>query len=343
MARQLRRILVAVRDLRHAPRNELRKAAAIAAASGARLELFHAITAADTRGRSAGPAARDIGSGERAALAAHAQGCLERFARQPPVRGLAVSCSTSWDYPPHEAIIRRATASRADLVIAATRTRGLRKRLTLRNTDWELIRHCPCPLLLVKSPRAYHKPVVLAAVDPFHAHARPANLDARVLRAAAQLAHALRGSLHLFHAFIPIIQTASFMASEAPVELSPMVERMHEEAVIKVIGRLAERAKIPRARRHVLLGEVPEALARATRRTRASIVVMGAVSRSALKRLFIGEAAERALDQLGCDVLVVKAQASGAAIARKRAPTRTRSGRRPRATHTGPPGIVPFQ
>ncbi|MGL1102669.1 universal stress protein, partial [Vibrio parahaemolyticus] len=38
----------------------------------------------------------------------------------------------------------------------------------------------------------------------------------------------------------------------------------------------------------------------------SSIVVMGAVSRSGLKRLFIGNTAERTLDLLSCDVLIVK-------------------------------------
>jgi universal stress protein E len=33
---------------------------------------------------------------------------------------------------------------------------------------------------------------------------------------------------------------------------------------------------------------------------------MGAVSRSGLKRVFIGNTAERVLDELACDVLVVK-------------------------------------
>jgi universal stress protein E len=38
----------------------------------------------------------------------------------------------------------------------------------------------------------------------------------------------------------------------------------------------------------------------------ADLVVMGAVSRSGLKRVFIGNTAERVLNDLPCDVLVVK-------------------------------------
>ena len=38
----------------------------------------------------------------------------------------------------------------------------------------------------------------------------------------------------------------------------------------------------------------------------ADVVVMGAIARSALKRVFIGSTAERVLETLPCDVLVIK-------------------------------------
>ena len=38
----------------------------------------------------------------------------------------------------------------------------------------------------------------------------------------------------------------------------------------------------------------------------AQILVMGAISRSGLKGLLIGNTAERMLDRLGCDILIVK-------------------------------------
>ncbi len=42
----------------------------------------------------------------------------------------------------------------------------------------------------------------------------------------------------------------------------------------------------------------------------ADLVVMGAVSRSGIQRLFIGSTAEEVLDRLPCDVLIVKAGAN---------------------------------
>jgi universal stress protein E len=48
------------------------------------------------------------------------------------------------------------------------------------------------------------------------------------------------------------------------------------------------------------------AIPRLARQLGCDLVVMGALSRSGLKRIFIGNTAERILDSLDCDVLVVK-------------------------------------
>ncbi|HEV2286836.1 MAG TPA: universal stress protein, partial [Steroidobacteraceae bacterium] len=193
MARSLRRILVTIRDLGRAPKSELRKAAALAQAAGASLELFHAIDAPDPGVSWPETASAAVVEKQRADIAARARRRLERFAGDAALRGARVTCTASWDYPPHEAIVRRALETRADLVIALTRHHGPGARLLLRNTDWELIRHCPMPLLLVKTSRAYVKPAVIAAVDPFHA--RPADLDAQLLANGGRFAHLLHGKL----------------------------------------------------------------------------------------------------------------------------------------------------
>ena len=49
-----------------------------------------------------------------------------------------------------------------------------------------------------------------------------------------------------------------------------------------------------------------DAITATARRLSAAIVVMGAISRRGLKRIFIGNSAEQLLDELRCDLLVVK-------------------------------------
>jgi len=319
MARQIRRILVAIGDVRRAPRNELSKAAALARASGASIELFHALAEPDLGAAWRGVTTPQAVRRYRTLAAVRRCQRLGQLARDKSLRGLKVRCTAAWDYPAHEAIVRRARASRADLVIAATRPHALGGRLLLRNTDWELIRHCPVPLLLVKSRRPYRQPVILAAVDPFHAHARPADLDARLLLMGRRFAHWLHGSLHVFHAYMPLVTVAPAPVGTAPlIVLPPEAEEAHGEEIARVIDELAARAGIARAARHVYMGDVTGELRAAVRQLRVSLVVMGAVSRSALKRLFIGNAAERVLDKIDCDVLIVKPRGFRSTVVQRR-------------------------
>ena len=343
MTTQIRHILVAIGDLRRTPRGELRKAGTLARAARAKVELFHAIDEPDPERSFPETATFDEVETLRAAIVQKHQRRLERFAREPALRGVTVRCTASWDYPPHEAVIRRALAAGSGLVIAAARGHRFGARLVLRNTDWELIRHCPVPLLLVKSPRPYRRPPVVAAVDPFHRHARPSNLDARLVQAGAEVTRLLHGTLHLFHAYLPIAGVEPMAMAAAPfVMMPPEVEEAHAAQVARVIGKLADQAGIPRARCHLRMGEVADQLSAFARRSGTAIAVMGAVSRSAMARLFIGNTAERALDRVSCDVLIVKPRGFRSSVQRQPQDTaRTVRRRRIRSLRKVRPGTVP--
>lgn len=306
MTMRIRHILVAVGAAGSTATGEMRKIAALARASGASVELFHAITDPDWAVSFPETMAAETIRKRRDSLLGKHGRRLERLARNAALRNAFVTCTAIWDHPPHEAIIRRARKTRADLVIAATREHRFGARLLLRNTDWELIRHCPVPLLLLRSHRAWHRPAVIAAVDPFHRHAWPADLDPRLLQAGGSLAALLRGRLHVFHAYMPLIDIGPPPISGAMMTLPPELQEMHDRQVASAVDQLAAAANIPPRRRHVCMGDVCDELKVLSRRVGAGLLVMGAVSRTALKRFFIGNTAERVLDRVDCDVLVVK-------------------------------------
>ena len=324
MRSNIQHILVAIGTLKRPPTHELRKAAEVARAAGASVELFHAIEEPDPAVAYPQTATRQAIEQRRAAVVAKSRARLELFARKV-LDGIKTTCTAEWAYPPYDAIVRRVHVTRADLVVAAARGHRFGARLLLRNTDWELIRHCPVPLLLVKAGRPYTHPVIVAALDPFHAHARPADLDGRLLNAATHFAQLLQGTVHVFHAYTPVINVDPASVSAAPLTvLTPQAEEAHREEIVAVIEEMAKSAGIPGSRCHVKMGDVVTQLSAATQRTRAGLVVMGAVSRTALARLFIGNTAERALDHLSCDVLVVKPRGFASKV------TRTSPGRSPR-------------
>jgi universal stress protein E len=299
----IRRILVAVRALDAKAVPAVLKAAQIARACGARIELYHGLDTpvyADLDGLEArGPAAVERDLQQRALRR------LDAIANRLRRQSIKVSVAAEWDFPAYEAIIRRALRIKADLIIASGHAGRHPLPALMRLTDWELIRLSPVAVLLVKTPRPYRRPTVLAALDPSHAHAKPLQLDRQILRYSRALSQALQGSLHAVHAF------ARVRASSLPEEgitpaLLNQVEQQQQGRAQSGFDRLLRNSQIAPARRHLIARDPVDGIAEVAGRTRSAVVVMGAVSRSGIRRLLIGNTAERILDQLRCDVLVVK-------------------------------------
>lgn len=300
--RPIQRILVAIKDPGAIALPAVAKAARIARASGAHVELFHAIKASVYANSPAAyeKALLELHETERR----HYRQRLERIAARLRLHGIKVSVAIEYDYPAYDAIVRRARLIDADLIVARRRSERSAMPGLLRLADWELLRNSPIPVLLVKQSSLYRHPTVLAAIDPYHAHAKPAQLDAEILSAATQLTQALKGQLHAVHAYSPVVVGAAASAM-SHTAASRLEENAARQAQME-FERLLQGTDIPRTRRH-LVGDFPATAINATaRRTRADIVVMGALSRSGLQRLLIGNTAERLLDELPCDLLIVK-------------------------------------
>lgn len=301
----IRRILVGIKDPGARSLPALAKAAQLAAATGAELALFHAIdvpVAAEPFLYAQGGFRKH----ERQVRQRHLDALERRAARlRRKHRKLKLRVDADWDYPIHEAIVRHARKIKADLVVAEAHAGRRTLPWLLRLTDWELLRSSPVPVLIVKSTRAWRRPRLLAAIDPGHTYAKPAGLDAEILKAGEQLSAALRGTLHVMHAYLPMASgTTPFIGASAEVISGIMSAATADSS--KAFERSLRLSRVPRKRRHLVRGVPSEAVPRMARALRADIVVMGAISRSALKRIAIGNTAERVLGDLPCDVLVVK-------------------------------------
>ena len=301
----IKRILVAVADPDVRTQPALVKGVQLARRLGAEVEVFHCLFDPQVQGELA--YGRRVLEKDIEALVEASRRRLERRTEALARDEVPIRVCVRWDYPTHEAIIRQALRHKSDLVVVDSRRHRPLARLFLTNTDWQLIRLCPAPLLLVKSSRPWTPARVLAAVDPFHVHAKPAALDPRILKVATQLAHALEGDLRVAHVYTPLIDYATGVMTEPlPFRASGREAREHAKRMRKKVVAEARRFAIDQRRVLLVEGEPGQALPRVVRRLGARIVVMGAVSRSALKRLFIGSTAERLLDEISCDVCVVK-------------------------------------
>ncbi len=300
--RAIRKILVPIKELSGRPPPAMFKAAQLARAHGASLELFHVLTSEDSAAPL--PEPQEFLSSIENDMRQAALRRLEGFADRLRIHSIKVTVSAQWDYPEYEAVIRRARSVRADLIVASQHAGRHRLSWLMRLTDWELLRSCPMPLLLVKNARLYHRPAIVAAVDPTHAHNKPHALDRKILATADKWAGLLRGTLHAVHGY------AQFAASAPPEMLMPgVLEKLASDTERMARRRLTRALKpwhIATKRQHLIPGRPAEAIAEAANESHGAIVVMGAMSRSGFKRMLIGNTAEQLLDALTCDVLIVK-------------------------------------
>ena len=233
---------------------------------------------------------------------------LETLAEPLRSDGIVVKTSAVWDHPLYEGIVRQAIESGSDIVIKDTHHHSAVTRALLTNTDWNLIRTCPMPLWLVKPEEMADVPVFVAAIDPMHQNDKPAALDDEILHVAKGIAGKVAGDVHAFHAYDPRIAVATATANAyIPVSLpfDEIEQQMHEDHQ-KRFNEITEFHKIADDNAHLVAGLTHEELPLIAEKLKADVVVMGAVARNRWKRLFIGATAERTLEDLPCDLLIIK-------------------------------------
>ena len=302
MPRPIRRILVAVKELDSGGLAVANKAAQLARRLKAELCLFHALS---------GPlylevvslSKRPVTEAEEATLA-EVTSRLEKIAAHLRSDTLKVTTAAVWDYPSHDAVVRMALRLGADLVLVDCPRHNHAAPWFLHFTDWELLRKCPLPVLLVKNHELYRRAPVLAALDPGRARGKPADLDLDILDYGSSLASALDNHLHAVHAFNPIPELSA-REIVVPQRLAEAEQQAYAKAHDS-LDPLLDQAGVSQNHRHIEEGVAVDVIDNVVRATGAQILVMGAVSRAGLKGLLIGNTAERMLDRLACDMLIVK-------------------------------------
>lgn len=225
-------------------------------------------------------------------LAEGMQGMVDQLSQQ----GYTISSEVRWAHPRYEAIVKEALEFKADLLIQHCRAYGKIEHHHLTNDSWQLVRHCPLPLLLVKDGEWSDPVVMMAAVDPMHSHSKPLNLDSLIIDAASSVSEQIGCDFHVVHAY-----------AEAARPFAPagIIKAEHSAA----FDELMSDYNFDKDKLH-LIDETPVyALQQYSKKLNSNIIVMGAVSRSRFAEALIGSTAEEVLDYVRTDILLVKPSA----------------------------------
>ena len=235
---------------------------------------------------------------------------LESVAEPLRAEGLEVRTQAVYANPRHEAVARRALETGAAFVVMRTHFHEWLTRATLSAADWQLIRICPAPLMLVKGGTWPEAPKLLAAVDPSHRDDRHAQLDHTIMDLAEQLDTALNAKTWVAHCIFSMASLESTAAlSMMPEALGSSPEDYAGDLVQQLraaVLRLLEGRKVPASRMRIVEGRPEKELPRLVDELEIDLLITGGISRSRIEQVFIGGTAERLLDRIRCDLLVVK-------------------------------------
>jgi universal stress protein E len=227
------------------------------------------------------------------------------LARAVESEGVRSSANAVWSHPMHAAVAAEVAAAGVDLVVAAPANLhqgGGARGHGLTHGDWQVVTSCRAPLLIVKSDGRAPYRTVVAAVDPFHAHAKPAELDREIVRCAKSLQAQTGSKLQAVHCYVPIEYFGDL------TDVPPSDPRFSDGRLEAVRALCADAGLSPGAAK-VVVGAPHTVLADMQERGEADVVVMGALARGRFAELIVGHTAERVLHHGNGDVLVVAPKA----------------------------------
>lgn len=173
--------------------------------------------------------------------------------------------------------------------------------------DMELLRLCPCPVLLVRHGRPASRPRIVAAVNTSTEDAEEQALNARIIETALLMAsHLDTDPPGVLHVWAPFAERM-IRSHSADDQFATYVERARQRASTDLMrllrtfqGRLADTESALRR------GEPEDVIPEFVVAEGIDLVVMGTVARSGIAGMLIGNTAERVLRRLPCSVLTVK-------------------------------------
>ncbi len=184
---------------------------------------------------------------------------------------------------------------------AVVKTGHRTESFTYTSTDWQLLRECSRPVLIVAEKKWHKTKPVLASVDLASKMPEKIALNHAVITQAKAYAKALDTQLSI----ITAIEVPKLLADLDLVDPVAYVNEIKAE-LKPVIQDLAETHELPERLFRVRKGPVAKVISSEAAKQRSQLLVMGTVGRRGIKARLLGNTAESVLRHIRTDVLAIK-------------------------------------
>ena len=221
---------------------------------------------------------------KRAELARH-EAWLEKIVASENLDGIDITTQVAWEENWRQALANAAAEFDCDLIVKAAYHHSTPGRYLLKTSDWAVLRNAQCPVLLVKRDSIAPVKRILIAINPEVEDAAHQQLNTDIIAIGKQITEDRDDfELHAVYAY-----TGSETFTHPP--------------------ELAELVGIDESRAHCTAGPPDDIIVSCASLLESEMVIIGTVSRAGLSGLTKGNTAERTLDRLNTDILVVTARA----------------------------------
>ncbi len=185
-----------------------------------------------------------------------------------------------------------------DLVI---KTGNRSEKLFYTPTDWQLIRHIDCTLLITSTKKWNPKSTILASVDVTDDNATQKAINTQVLKEANLWAQTQNYKLHVAYS-VPVPKAALEFDMIAMDEVK--LERLPEAK--KRMSELIGSAQLDGIEQHIEFGDAERRIPSIANKVKADLVIMGSVGRKGVNGFLLGNTAEKVMRNLRTDILIIK-------------------------------------
>ncbi|WP_019026189.1 universal stress protein [Colwellia piezophila] len=233
---------------------------------------------------------------------------LETYLAEITALGLEVRLDAVWHPDISCAVVAKVESDNVCLVVKSTKQYSTINKVFFTPSDWQLLEHCPVPLLLTKSlnDSSYHK--IIAAVDPKKTHDKPEKLDNKILAAAIAMGELFDSHVHVCHCYQPIgIELWQGMSSVGMdhslnngdfTDYTDAIKQHHQSLFDELLANYSFDKKSS----HLIAGSPEFELPVLVKDYQVDVLVMGMSNNGK----FIGNTVEKILDNVDCDVLSIR-------------------------------------
>ncbi|MGQ0286242.1 universal stress protein UspE [Pasteurellaceae bacterium 22721_9_1] len=209
-----------------------------------------------------------------------------------------------WNSNEAEAIAAEIENQNYDLVVKYTKEEESLTSLFITPMDWQLLRKCPTPLLMVRDGDWKHQRRILVAVNVSGDEEYHEQFNKELVSLSMDLADQLeRGNIHLVSAYPP---TPMNIAIDLPeFHTAEYINSLRGQHLLNMKA-LRQHFGISEDHTHVREGFPEEIIPEVAKELEAELVVLGTVGRTGLSAALLGNTAEHVISKLKCNLLAIK-------------------------------------